>query len=407
MRVLQLCKKFPYPLKDGESVAIFHLSKALKDLGCSVTLLAMNTTKHPFDLRQLPDHFNHYESIHTVPVDNRIHIFQALANLFSSDSYHISRYVSSDFERRLIQLLENQEFDWIQLETLYLAPYIPVIRKYSRAPVVMRSHNVEHEIWERLSQNRLPAWKRMYVKYLAGKLKAYEVGQLENYDLLLPITERDARHFQELGYKGEMLVLPIGLDIQQYRGNPRSYQQPLSLAYIGSLDWIPNLEGIEWFLKDVWTFLSKRFPEMELHIAGRNTPAWLSKMRWRNVHVHGEVPDASAFINAHSVLVVPLLSGSGMRAKILEGMALGKVILSTSVGLEGIEAADRSEVLVADTPDQFINALEFCYQQNGALQEIGQRAQELVASRYDNQEIARKLMETCSKMVASPNPIVP
>lgn len=364
----------------------------------------MNTTKHPYDISQLPGHFDHYESIDTVAVDNRLKIIPALLNLFSSESYHISRYVSSDYENTLIQLLKDQSFDWIQLETLYLAPYIPVIRKYSKAPVVMRAHNVEHEIWERLTLHTKPFWKRWYLKYLAGKLKAYEIGQLGNYDLLLPITQRDDLHFQSMGYKGKSLVLPIGLDIQHYRGNPASFQHPLSLAYIGSLDWIPNVEGIEWFLKEVWSALSKRFPMMELHIAGRNTPGWLMRMNWKNVRVHGEVPDASEFINAHSVLVVPLLSGSGMRAKILEGMALGKVILSTSIGLEGIDAKDGSEVLVADTPEQFVKALEYCYHQNGALQRIGQQAQELVAARYDNRKVARKLVETCAEMVVSPNP---
>ncbi|MDV7399396.1 glycosyltransferase family 4 protein, partial [Arthrospira platensis SPKY1] len=101
---------------------------------------------------------------------------------------------------------------------------------------------------------------------------------------------------------------PIGLDLNGYVGNPDTFDQQLSLAYIGSLDWIPNQEGLEWFLKDVWTLIHKRFPQLELHIAGRNTPNWLLKLNWKNVHVHGEVPDAADFINQHSVLVVPLLS---------------------------------------------------------------------------------------------------
>ncbi|MBK7410785.1 MAG: glycosyltransferase [Saprospirales bacterium] len=404
MRVLQLCKKFPYPLKDGESFAIFHLSKALHQLGCSVTLLAMNTAKHPYDTTALPEDFAHYQAVYTVPVDNRIKLLPALANLFSSASYHISRYVSSDFESRLTQLLKDQEFDWIQLETLYLAPYIPVIRKYSKAPVVMRSHNVEHEIWERLGQHLRPSPKRWYVRHLTRKLKTYEVKQLGQYDLLLPITQRDGHRFQSMGYTGKSLILPIGLDLRHYQPDPSSFKKPLSLGYIGSLDWIPNLEGIEWFFKEVWGPLSRRFPTMQLHIAGRNTPDWLLRLKIPNVYVHGEVPDAPAFINAHSVLVVPLLSGSGMRAKILEGMALGKVILTTTIGLEGIEAKDKQEVLVADTPDEFLQALEYCYQQNGALERIGQRALQLVGSHYDNQKVARKLIETCGTMVASPNP---
>lgn len=366
----------------------------------------MNTAKHPFDLKLLPADFDHYQSIHSVPVDNRVKLAPALANLFSDESYHISRYLSSDFGRKLIQVLESQEFDWVQLETLYLAPYIPLIRKYSKAPIAMRAHNVEHEIWERLTQNTRSPLKRWYLNKLTKKLKAYEISQLGQYDLLLPITDRDARYFEALGYDGKSLVLPIGLDLGKYQGDPSSFKGPLSMAYIGSLDWMPNQEGLEWFLNKIWSALGARFPDVELHIAGRNTPGWLRRMNRKNVHVHGEVADAAAFINAHSVLVVPLLSGSGMRAKILEGMALGKVVLSTSLGLEGIDAADKREVLIADTPEQFADALDFCQQQNGALQLIGERAHQLVATAYDNQKIALKLVETFSEMAASPNPAI-
>lgn len=404
MRILQLCKKFPYPLKDGESLAIFHLSKALNQLGCSVTLLAMNTSKHPFDLSELPEHFNQYESIHTVPVDNRVKPLPALANLFSSQSYHVSRFISSKFGDKLAYLLKNQEFDWIQLETLYLAPYIPLIRKHTKAPVVMRAHNVEHEIWERLGPQIKPVWKRWYLRHLTGKLKAYELGQLAEYDFLLPITQRDEERFDGLGYRGPSLVLPIGLDLSSYEPDDRSFQKPLSMAYIGSLDWIPNLEGIEWFLKEIWKPLSARFPGLELHIAGRNTPDWLLNLNWSNIVVHGEVPDAAAFMNRHSVLLVPLLSGSGMRAKILEGMALGKVVLTTTVGLEGISAIDRKEVLIADTAEEFHGALEFCYGQKASLEQIGRRARRLVAAEYDNRQVARKLVETFEKVVVTPNP---
>lgn len=364
----------------------------------------MNTSKHPFDLDQLPADFDHYESIHTVSVDNRVKLLPALANLFSSKSYHISRFVSSDYASKLVQILKNQEFDWIQLETLYLAPYIPLIRKHSNAKIVMRAHNVEHEIWERLTLHTKPFLKRWYLRHLTRKLRNYEVSQLGRYDMLLPITGRDSERFRSLGYKGQSLVMPIGLDLSGYECDPLSFQKPISMAYIGSLDWIPNQEGIDWFLKEVWRPVSLRFPNLELHIAGRNTPDWLKRLGWKNVHVHGEVADAIQFINQHSLMVVPLLSGSGMRAKILEGMALGKVVLTTSIGLEGIEAKDKKEVLVADTPDEFIQALEFCFSRNGALLQIGEEARKLVLSNYDNRQVARKLVEAFEKMVVSPKP---
>ena len=135
MRILQLCKKFPFPLKDGESIAVTHLARALNELDCEVTLLAMNTTKHHFNLDDLPREFNHYKEIYTTELDNSLRWTDAFLNLFSRSSYHISRFEDKKYSNKLIDLLRNNEYDVVQLETLYLAPYIPIIRKYSNALV--------------------------------------------------------------------------------------------------------------------------------------------------------------------------------------------------------------------------------------------------------------------------------
>jgi len=168
MRILQLCKKFPFPLKDGESIAVTALSRSMKALGHEVHLLAMNTSKHYFPKEKLPKAFNHYASIHDVKVDNRVKPLQALWHLRGTASYHIARFCSSDFEKKLVKLLRQTEFDVIQLETPYLSPYIPAIRKYSDAVVSMRAHNVEFEIWERISQNTALWPKRWYLRHLTG-----------------------------------------------------------------------------------------------------------------------------------------------------------------------------------------------------------------------------------------------
>ena len=169
---------------------------------------------------------------------------------------------------------------------------------------------------------------------------------------------------------------------------------------------MPNQEGLQWFLDNIWDKLLERFPRLQLHIAGRNTPNHMHHRRLKNVTIHGEVPNALDFINQHSLMVVPLLSGSGMRVKILEGMALGKVVLTSSLGLEGIEAENKEEVLVADTVEEFIQAVAYCYQQKDKLVHLGQRAQVYVAREYDNLEIGRKLVRIYQKMtkVAMPRP---
>ena len=153
MKILQLCKKFPYPLKDGESIAVSYLSKALHKQGCEISLLSMNTSKHYTDVSALPADYNQYEQIEVVDVDNSIKISEAFLNLFSKESYHVSRFISKEFEAKLVEMITCTDYDVIQLETLYLTPYIDIIKKHSNAIVAMRAHNIEHEIWDRITHS--------------------------------------------------------------------------------------------------------------------------------------------------------------------------------------------------------------------------------------------------------------
>ncbi len=393
MRILQLCKKFPYPIKDGEVIAITNLAKAFKAQGAEVHLLCINTPKHFFDKKDLPKSFDFYKTIQSVAVDTDLKPHRAFLNLFSSKSYHIDRFVDNDFSKRIKETLENIQPDVVQLETLFLAPYVELIRNHSTAKIVMRAHNVEHEIWSRITENTSSVLKKNYLAYLTRKLKRFEVQHLNKYDLLVPITKRDLKTFQRLGFQGHQQVIPIGIDHDRYQPATISMDQPLSISFIGSLDWMPNLEGMNWFIKNPWPKIRTAFPELTLHLAGRNTPDHLYKLAPQKVTVHGEVPDAQVFINQHPIMIVPLLSGSGMRVKILEGMALGRVVITTSIGLEGIEAEHKKEVLIADTTEEWFDCLKFCQENREQLPSIGLAARDLIKRSYDNLEIGQRLLK--------------
>ncbi|HMQ47827.1 MAG TPA: glycosyltransferase family 4 protein [Saprospiraceae bacterium] len=398
MKILQLCKKFPYPLKDGESIAVTSLGKSLHQLGCQMSLLAMNTKKHYFHLQELPSEADHYQEIAAVEVDNSLKFSEAFLNLFSKDSYHISRFWSPSFAARLKRMLQQQSYDVVQLETLYLAPYIPIIRQHSDAIIAMRAHNVEHEIWKRIADNTRFWPKKWYLQHLTEKLRQFEQQQLQQYDLLIAITERDERIFKKMGYRNESVVVPIGLDSDEYLTDYSSYQRKPSIGFIGSLDWMPNQEGLIWFLEKVWPDLQRKHPDLQFHIAGRNTPEWLQRLRRKHVTVHGEVPNAADFINNHSIMVVPLLSGSGMRAKIVEGMMLGRVVVTTAVGLEGIDARNGEEVIIANEPAEFKTSIDRCLKNWRRLEHIGRKGQEFAVHHYDSLEIARHLLKAYASL---------
>jgi len=431
MQILQLCKKFPYPLKDGESVAVTYLSKALHDLGCQLDLLAMNTTKHYTRPEDIPADYDHYNEIVLSDLDNRIKAKDALFNLFTKESYHVVRYISGNYTEKLIQLLSKKKYDIIQLETLYLAPYVPVIRAHSDARIAMRSHNVESEIWQRIAQNTPRGLKKWYVNLLANRLQKFELDHLNDYDMMVAITERDLQQFRKMGCTIAGHTTPIGLDMREYVGDESNAvyppapseggdfslreklstsvspplegvggwttqstnQKSLSLSFIGSLDWMPNLEGLTWFLENVWEKVIEKYPNITLHIAGRNTPHWLQKKAIKGVIIHGEVEDAREFITAHPIMIVPLLSGSGMRVKILESMALSRVTIATTLGLEGIDAEAGKEVLIADIADDFVQQIGFCMENENALAQLGARARTFIEEHFDNKKIAARLLE--------------
>ena len=153
-------------------------------------------------------------------------------------------------------------------------------------------------------------------------------------------------------------------------------------------------------MENVWPEVTRNHSEVTLHIAGRNTPNWLLNLKMNNVVVHGEVPNATDFINRHTVMVVPLFSGSGMRVKILEGMALGKIVISTSLGMEGIQAEHMKDIIVADEAEDFSNMIDFCTKHPKKLQKIGEEAKDFVADFYDNKEIAKELFEIYQGILA-------
>lgn len=392
MRILQLCKKFPYPLKDGESIAVTYLAKAMNALGCEVTLLAMNTTKHPVQVPKVRHELSHYKSVYYTRLDNEVKALHAFLNLFSSDSYNISRFDNNAFRGKLRQVLKKQKFDIIQLESLYLTPYIDIIRQYSKAKIVLRAHNVEHEIWERMAENEEVAIRRWYLDYSARKLKKYEIDQLETIDMLVPISSVDHHKFLSLGFKGHSYPMPIGLEMSDFPFQRVEEDSVLSLSFIGSLDWMPNLEALNWFLDQVWPMVNATFPRLKLFVAGRNCPDWIRNLQVENLEVVGEVESSTRFLSEHPISVVPILSGSGMRAKILEAMALGRVVVTSTVGLEGIPARDKEHVLIADTPEAFLRSFTFCHRHKRHLPSISDKARGLTEEYFDHIEIARQLI---------------
>jgi len=388
LKILQITPRIPFPLNDGGNIAMWYNLRSLNQAGHNTYIAALNTNKH----HQNPSDVSNIAKVYSVEINTDLKLRKVILNLFSSTPYVVSRFYSNEFANLLASLCEKEQFDIIQMEGIYLAPYIDIIRSVCDSLIVLRAHNIEHEIWERVSQNEESIAKKKYLELCTRRLKKFELAKMNKFDFLAAITQRDFDAFNQLGYKKDGCILPVGLDIKEYEPHYRNNKQ-ISLCFIGSLDWMPNQDGLKWFLEKVWPIIYQKFPSLEFHVAGRNPPKWVFAKAGNGVIVHGEVPDAKTFLLSHPITVVPLLSGSGMRVKILESMALGRVVLTTRIGLEGIEARHQQEVLVGDAPTDFISLLEYCLSAPEHLQILAKNAKDFAFEKYDNIAIGKKVLQ--------------
>ena len=371
-----------------------RLTQGLIKLNNEVKVLAMNTPNNFVDLAAIQKSYTASTNIEAVYIDTSIKIPDAFFNLFSDKSYNIQRFISPAFDAALKKILSGSKFDIIQLESLFVVPYLNTIKNLSDAKIVLRAHNVEYEIWERRYRACTNPVKKAYLKLLAGRLKEYETTHLNEYDGIAAITSRDAEIFKLTGCRLPITDIPVGIDVdamsQDILQKPKL---PLSIFHLGSMDWMPNQEAVHWFITKVWQDLKKENPELKLYLAGKNMPDWILEINDDNIIAEGEIKDAFKYMADKHIMIVPILSGSGMRVKIIEGMFLGKVIISTPIGAEGICYENRKTILIAGDKKEFIKLINECVGNPDLCKEIGLNARALAIKEYDNNMICQKLID--------------
>ena len=385
----------PYPPHDGGAIAMYDVLNGLAKAGHEVTLFAINTTKHYQQENVLNDIA---KSVITVDLNTKINVFKAFLNLFKKVPYNFERFINSQVERQLEDLLRKEKFDIIQIEGAQIAYYIKVIKNVVNTPVVMRTHNVESLIWLRLAKSEKNIFKKWYYNYLSKGVNWYEKKYLQQYDKIVCITEKDKKLFLADNIKIPMSVIPAGIDMDKVN-TAKANSMKNTLFMLGDLNWKPNEEGLKWFLNNVWSNVMKSCPDIELHIAGKNMPKWLERNKEKNIKVHGYVPSSEEFIKNYDVMLVPLLSGSGMRLKIIEGMVYKKPIISTSVGVEGIECTDNKNIFIRNNVDDWIKLISAYYRGKINLKEIGENAHLFVKEMHDNKNIINQFIQEYKALI--------
>lgn len=393
MKILVLGSRIPWPLHDGGAIATYQLLKGLSEQGAEVVYFSFNTRKHFVSKEQINEHFSFCRVV-DVPLDANPTAMGAFLALLSGRNYNISRFEDNSAKQALAALLQREKFDCVQIEGLYAAPFLSVI-KVAGLPVSLRQHNVEFQIWERLSAGSSNWLKRLYFKFLAAQLKHYEIRVLNEVDAIIPITAADEQLFLSLAPGKPMYLLPVGQEISST--SSKDYNKN-SFFHIGSMEWIPNLEGVKWLTDQVWPMVKSRMPSAELHLAGKGLSKSDSRFLSKGVVLHGEIDSATNFMQTHGVMLVPVFAAGGIRVKILEAFNAGVPVISTSVGIQGIPAIHEKEILIADTAGQFADAMIRMHSDFELSEKLVKNAHTLIDEQYNTRHLISGLLafyKTC------------
>ena len=396
VKVLLLANKVPYPPFDGSSLAIRSMVEAYRLNEVAVRLLVLNTNKHHRDPATVRRNTPPGVEIDLLPVRTRPTALGALLNLANPLPYHVSRFYKPILKRALRSLLKAETFDYIQLEGLAMAPYAAYIRRYSQAPVLLRAHNIEHHIWERHQAHEKNFLRRLYLQLENTRLRRYEKKQLQAMDGLLFIAAPDRDWFRAQGGKQPAAVFPCGTDASAPKQTPSA--PSYDITYLASLDWLPNQQGMQWFMDQVWPRLQTLRPGTTMALAGQRMPEHLRRWQSSLFHVIGAVKDGPGFIQEGLLTVVPLLAGSGMRVKLIENLAIGQPMVVTPQAAEGLPLQNGEHLLIEQDPEAFARATVQLLKQPAEASVLGQTGQSWVLRHYQHAQIGKRLLDFLQKL---------
>ncbi len=391
----------PYPAQDGGAQVIHFTTQGLLDKGIELKIIAINPTRHFVPLSSLPFEYKQSTRFEAITVDTGIKPIRFLLNLLKKESYFIERFKSDEFKNKLTSVLLSESFDIIQLEHLYLCIYLPILRKFSKAKIILRPQNVEYQIWEGYQNQVKNPVKKLLLKIATARLKKYEQNTVKCVDGILALTKNDAAVFSSFASTIPIEIIAMGYEyskLKEYNFENQFLNKPV-VYHLGAMDWLPNVEAIDWFLEKVLPILQSKKAGVKIILAGRNMPKNYFNYQSDMLEINAEVQDPLKFQEDKPILIVPLLSGSGIRAKIIEGLALGKTIISTNIGAQGINFIHGKDLIIADTAEDFANQIIRYASSVEMCKSVSLEARKLSRTYYTSEVTSTKMIEFYTKLL--------
>jgi glycosyltransferase involved in cell wall biosynthesis len=410
MRILVVDEEIPWPLNSGKRLRTFNLLQSL----ASRHEIHFVCRQHQGTENNNPDALLRYGIQPHVVRDpilkkegGRFYL-ALLKNIISPYPYSVSSHYSEVLVRKVQKLAQELQFDLIHCEW---TPYAINIRKlFASHPTLVDAHNVEAMIWKRNYLVEKNLLKKAFIYLQWKKMAAFEKKFFPQFTRCVAVSQQDAEIIKESTQSNKVDVVSNGVDISYFSQSASpatSIAKAGDLVFTGSLDWRPNVDGILYFLEHIFPGFQQRYPGSVFHIVGRNPmPILFEKVNGlRNVNLAGMVEDVRPYMHQGAIYVVPLRVGGGSRLKILEAFSMELPVVATSVGAEGLDVVHRKHLLLADTPTDFIEAMDQLLQDKEQAKGIAEQGRQLVVNQYQWQVLAERLEKNWQLAVSSWNPL--
>ena len=403
MRILWLKTELLHPVDKGGKIRTYHMLKELRREH-HITYLTLDDGAGGAEARERAVEYCH-ELVcvphHTRPKFTPGFYAELALNLVSPLPYFMKKYESAGMRREIIERTRRDAFDVLVCDFLMPSLNVPPRPPASSYATVLFQHNVEALIWQRHYEVQNNPLKKIYLYDQWRKARAYERAACRRFDHVVAVSREDREIIARDYDVRDVTDVPTGVDTDYFRPRGTETRDPHNVVFTGSMDWLPNEDAIQYFTKQIMPRIRHKVPRATLTVVGRNPYPSLVELSRRDpsIIVTGRVEDVRPFMERAAAYVVPLRIGGGTRLKIYEAMAMEMPIVSTTVGAEGLPVSDGVELLLADTPEEFADAVVRLISNEPEAQELAKRAAGAVREHFGWDRVAASFAEICERAI--------
>ncbi len=342
------------------------------------------------------------QTIYTAALDGNV-VAQSLAyigRLLQPAPFAVSKFTHPDVQQALASHVRERSVDVAVCDFLSASLNFP---ENLTLPTVLFQHNVETALWQRMAATEANRIKRVAYQIEARKMARYERKALSRFHHVIAVSEHDRQQMLAMDPGCAITVVPTGVDTKKYSVAPAADTNPPRIVFTGSMDWEPNIDAVDYFCQEVLPRVRSEFPAAIFQIVGRNPHPRVKQLASASVEVTGTVPSVGDYLKAATVVVVPLRVGGGTRLKIFEAMAMGKVVVSTSIGAEGLDVENGRDLILADDATALAQAINLLLHDSGLRRRYEEAAARL-AAQYDWSNIEERFSQVLQNVMREAAP---